>query len=97
MKVTIKDASGRVVRTIDRGACPSGRQSLGWDGKGENGTDLPAGTYSITIEAKASGGGTVGAESRIRGKVDGVEFTKDGAILRAGGYDLSPANIVRVG
>jgi flagellar basal-body rod modification protein FlgD len=97
VKVTIKDASGREVRTIDLGARPAGKQSLGWDGKGENGTDLPSGTYSISIEAKASGGGAVGAEARIRGKVDGVEFGRDGAVLRAGGYDLSPANIVRVG
>ena len=96
VKVTVRDASGRVVRELDLGARAAGRSSLGWDGMGPNGTELPAGDYSIEIQATGAGG-AVGAEARVRGTVDGVEFGAQGAVLRAGGYNLSPANIVRVG
>jgi flagellar basal-body rod modification protein FlgD len=97
VKVTVKDASGRVVRELDLGARGAGRSSLGWDGTGPNGTELPSGDYTIEIEATGAGGAKVGAEARVSGRVDGVEFGANGAVLRAGGYNLSPANIVRVG
>ncbi|HVT36879.1 MAG TPA: flagellar hook capping FlgD N-terminal domain-containing protein, partial [Nevskiaceae bacterium] len=41
--VQIRDASGAVVRNLDLGTQPSGLATFVWDGKGDDGSTLPAG------------------------------------------------------
>ena len=49
--VTIKDASGAVVRTIDAGAATADVHFVDWDGKGDNGKSLADGTYTFAVTA----------------------------------------------
>jgi flagellar basal-body rod modification protein FlgD len=51
--ITIKDASGAVVRTIDAGSATADVHFLDWDGKGDNGKSLADGTYTFTVTATA--------------------------------------------
>jgi len=53
--VTIKDASGNVVRTVDLGAAAAGTQNFSWDGHGDDGATLPPGKYSISATAIVDG------------------------------------------
>jgi flagellar basal-body rod modification protein FlgD len=57
--VTISDANGNVVRTLDLGAQAAGVVPIAWDGKDATGTAEPAGNYTFTVTA--AGGATANA------------------------------------
>ena len=70
VQLTITDASGNKVRTIDLGAQQAGLSSFNWDGKDDNGNPLPAGTYGITA-ADQSGNAL---STYVGGTVSGVGY-----------------------
>jgi flagellar basal-body rod modification protein FlgD len=51
--ITIKDANGAVVRTIDAGPATADVHFLDWDGKGDSGKSLADGKYTFTVTATA--------------------------------------------
>lgn len=51
--ITIKDANGAVVRTIDAGPATADVHFLDWDGKGDSGQSLADGKYTFTVTATA--------------------------------------------
>lgn len=53
--ITIKDAKGNVVKTIDKGVSEGGVLDFDWDGKGADGKELPADFYQISAKAKIGG------------------------------------------
>ncbi len=53
--VTIKDSTGKAVRTLSLGAVESGSHDFAWDGKDDAGNAVPLGP--VTIEATANVGG----------------------------------------
>jgi hypothetical protein len=52
VKVAIKGADGRVLRDLGMRSSSSGLNSIFWDGKGQDGRNLPAGVYIIELTAK---------------------------------------------
>jgi flagellar basal-body rod modification protein FlgD len=56
VKVTISNASGTPVATLDLGAAAAGTQNFTWNGTGSTGTQLPAGTYNFAITATGASG-----------------------------------------
>jgi hypothetical protein len=55
VKLTVYDASGRVVRRLLEKALPAGRHRVGWDGRDEAAEPLGAGVYFYRLEAGAFG------------------------------------------
>lgn len=53
--ITIKDASGNVVQTIDVPKQSAGSKPIIWDGKKADGTDAPDGTYTFDVKATLAG------------------------------------------
>lgn len=51
VRVTIKDANGLVVRTMDLGAADAGVSNFVWDGKTDDGTQAVDGLYSMSVSA----------------------------------------------
>jgi flagellar basal-body rod modification protein FlgD len=51
VSVTITNASGSVVDTVDLGAMGAGNQNFTWNGQTNNGSAVTAGTYSYQINA----------------------------------------------
>ena len=51
--VTIKDSTGKTVQTQELGKQPAGTVAFEWDGKNANGTQVPDGNYSFSVEASA--------------------------------------------
>ena len=72
--LTIKDASGVLVRQINLGAQSTGLASFSWDGKDGAGNPAAAGTYTLSAQyAGATSGGTA-ATTLVNGTVESVSM-----------------------
>ncbi|WP_064504874.1 flagellar hook assembly protein FlgD [Frateuria defendens] len=89
--VTVKNAAGQVVRTIDLGSQAGGLASFTWDGLDDNGQTVPAGTYSVS----ASSGGNA-LDTYVAGKVSGVGYggSSVGTYLQVAGVGGVPLSQV---
>lgn len=76
VKVTVRDANGKPVRTLDLGAKPAGALAVTWDGKDDAGQPVPAGSYTLDVQAKAKDGSAVSVSQDVQGVVTGVFFEK---------------------
>lgn len=94
MQVTIKDAQGKTVRTMELGAKSAGVQGWQWNGLDDGGAAVPAGTYSFDVSA-TQGGATVAASALTFGIVNGVTQTSSGASLNIGSGNLVPMTQVK--
>ncbi|MDP2751835.1 MAG: flagellar hook assembly protein FlgD [Rhodocyclaceae bacterium] len=81
--VTITDANGLVVRTLDLGQQDSGAQGFAWDGKSDSGAVAADGNYKISVSAK-QGTQTVTAAALALGGVQSVSRNGQGIRLDLG-------------
>ncbi len=81
VKVIIRDAGGRIVRSGDTGPQSAGNKNYLWDGKDDLGNPLADGPYTFGIEAVDSRGNPVAASSLSSGYVTGVTFDSGAAYL----------------
>ncbi len=72
--VTITNSIGQTVYSGNY-ALNEGNASFIWDGKGNDGTQWPAGTYKMTATGKDLPGKDVGIATEIQGVVDSVDLT----------------------
>ena len=82
--VTVTDATGNVVRTIQLGAKNAGDLSVGWDGADDKGKALPVGAYTLQPTAYDAGGRAVPINLNTEGTVSGVVFQGGVPLLRIG-------------
>lgn len=96
--ITIRDANGKVVRTMSAGAAQAGTKTAAWDGMDDSGNAMPNGTYTVEVSAKNASGGVVSSSTRVRGVVTSVTFENGGAelIIGATGQHISPADVISV-
>ncbi len=83
VKVTIHDASGRAIRTMDLDAQAAGPLALAWDGKTTDGTQAADGTYSFSVSA-LRGDQKVDAQPLAFGSVQSVSQRNEGVRLNVG-------------
>jgi flagellar basal-body rod modification protein FlgD len=70
--LNISDSSGALVRQISLGAQPAGMANFSWDGKEQDGSQAPAGQYTLSAQyAGATAGGTA-ASTYVNGTVQSV-------------------------
>ena len=70
--LNISDSSGALVRQISLGAQPAGMANFSWDGKQQDGSQAPAGQYTLSAQyAGATAGGTA-ASTYVNGTVQSV-------------------------
>ena len=82
--VTIKDANGQTVRTMDLGSQPAGVQNFVWDGMNDAGEKAENGNYRISVSAK-QGDEAVKVSALQFGMVTGLTRTGEGSVLQVGG------------
>jgi flagellar basal-body rod modification protein FlgD len=92
--ITIKDAAGNVVATIEKGSLNAGTHVMEWDGRNAQGNRLADGAYSVEISAKDTAGNAVTATPSAYVTVDSVLFSNGTVYILAGGrrFMLSDVN-----
>ena len=93
--VTITNSVGQTVYSGNY-TLSKGNASFVWDGKGNDGTQWPAGTYKLTATAKDATGKDVGIATEIQGIVDSVDLTATPPLLSIGGENYTTDQIRRV-
>lgn len=83
LSIQVYDSTGKVVRTInptDKGALTEGNHTISWDGKADDGTEAPNGTYKTVITAYDSQGVKVVSHQLTYGVALAVNTGTDGKI-----------------
>jgi flagellar basal-body rod modification protein FlgD len=97
VSVNISDASGRTIRSLERGGVSGGLQRINWDGKSDSGVLQPPGRYNVSIEARGSNEEVVGVVQETTGTVSSVSFAKGYPELSLGnGLAVPVADLIRV-
>lgn len=95
VNIVISDELGRVVATR-QGVTDAGRQSITWDGLGDNGSQYTEGSFKVSIQAENAAGGSVNADTTISGIVDGVELNEGQTMLSVDGVLMPLSRITAV-
>jgi len=94
--VSIHDAAGALVRTIDLGARDSGVNVVAWDGLTGSGAPAAAGQYSFQIDA-VQGGQALNSTALYLGAVNSVSQNAQGVQLNlAGNTSVGYADIRQI-
>ena len=72
--ISVHDESGAMVWTGETGQHLEGINKFAWNGKDINGSQLPAGKYTFSIDAKDVSGNEVDASTIEKGLVTGISF-----------------------
>ncbi len=93
VKLNIQNSDGKTVGTLAGKDLTAGNHFLTWDGKDGSGNMLPAGTYTITVDAKNSAGASVNVSSLIRATVTGVDLSGSEAQIVTGSGEYKVSSI----
>ena len=93
--ITITNSTGQTAYTGSY-TLNQGNSSFVWDGKGNDGVQWPAGTYTLSATGKDSTGNTVAISTEVQGVVDSVDLTASPPLLSVGGQSYTTDKIKRV-
>src|SRR5881394_3816927 len=93
--ITITSSTGQTAFTGSY-ALKQGNSSFLWDGKGNDGVQWPAGTYTMSATGKDSSGNSVAISTKVQGIVDSVDLTASPPLLSIGGQNYTTDKIKRV-
>ena len=93
--ITITDSTGQTAYSGSF-SLKQGGSSFVWDGKGNDGTQWPPGSYTLTATGKDSSGNTVAISTEVQGIVDSVDLTATPPLLSIGGQTYTTDQIKRV-
>jgi flagellar basal-body rod modification protein FlgD len=89
VQVKIVDAAGHTVRTLELGSMAEGVNAVSWDGKADDGSTVPAGSYSFTVAA-SNGGTAIQATALSFAQLSAVKQGTNGVTLElANGHSIS--------
>jgi flagellar basal-body rod modification protein FlgD len=99
-----KDASTTITITSPTGATAysgpftlsAGNASFVWDGKGNDGSQWPAGAYKMSVVGTDSTGANVAVSTEVQGVVDSVDLTQSPPLLSIGGQNYTTDQIKRI-
>jgi flagellar basal-body rod modification protein FlgD len=95
-QVSIQSSTGQTVfsgkYTINAGS----NQGFTWDGKGSDGTQWPAGDYTLSIAATDASGQTATVSTQIQGTIDSADLSQSPPLLSIGGQTFTLEQIKKV-
>jgi len=97
-KVSIKifDANGNMVRSIDDGVKDTSKQRFTWDGKNQQGAQLPAGNYTFSVSAIDGKNQPIQVTTSRVGTVTGISFENGITYLNMGTDRITISDIIAI-
>jgi flagellar basal-body rod modification protein FlgD len=92
INVAVQDSQGNTVRTMTLGNAPAGPLSITWDGKEDNGSVAPSGTYTAAVTAANAAGGSVGVTTTATGVVTQVALNNGSPMLTLSTGAVAPVS-----
>ncbi len=96
VKLTVLDGKGNVVWTGNGSGTEKGAHSFAWDGKNTAGKAVADGDYTLTVEAKTSGGSAVDSTVGMSGTVTSAELIDGTVMLQVGNTKVPMSSVTRV-
>jgi len=95
--VNISDGSGALVRQINLGAQSTGLANFSWDGKLQDGSQAPAGQYTLSAQFAGATSGATAAATYVNGVVQSVTMGagQTGLTLNVSGLGSVPFSGVK--
>jgi flagellar basal-body rod modification protein FlgD len=93
--VNVYDGSGTLIKTLEVDPA-KGEHSFTWDGKNDEGVNVPAGTYTFSVDARGEDGQSISATQYISGTVEGVRFRPEGTVFVIDGVEVSLSKILEI-
>jgi flagellar basal-body rod modification protein FlgD len=94
--VQIFDAHGNIVRIIDQGARDTSKQTFTWDGKDQQGNQLPAGNYTFQVSAVDKTNQSIQVSTSSIGTVTGISFEGGVTYLNIGPGKVNMSDIIAI-
>jgi flagellar basal-body rod modification protein FlgD len=96
VSISVLDATGTQVRTLELGPQAAGSQTVSWDGTNDQGMRMPQGRYDYRVTAKSDTGQPVVADTEVSGVVSQLSFKNGTAALIVGGAEVSLTDVVSI-
>jgi flagellar basal-body rod modification protein FlgD len=94
--IQIFDANGNMVRLIDEGVKDTSKQSFTWDGKNQQGAQLPAGNYTFEVSAVDKTNQSIQVSTSSIGTVTGISFENGVTYLNIGPNKVNMSDIIAI-
>jgi flagellar basal-body rod modification protein FlgD len=72
--MSIADSSGKVIQTLGLGAQSTGLANFSWNGKEADGSQAPAGTYTLSVQYAGQTSSSTAATTLVNGTVESVSM-----------------------
>ncbi len=97
VQMTVSNDLGQTVSTQDLGALAPGQYTYSWNGKDQNGVQLPdGGTYTLAIKAVDASGNAVSTSAYQQGTVTAVNNSGGQVLLTINGAPVPASSVVSV-
>ena len=87
--ISVANNTGQTVFTGSAPVTAGDNQPFTWNGRGNDGTQLPDGQYKLTATAVDSAGNSVGVSTQIEGVVNSVDLTQSPPLLSIDGQTFT--------
>jgi flagellar basal-body rod modification protein FlgD len=94
--ISVNDANGNLVKTMETGSLTAGEQNIAWDGTDNAGHEVPDGTYTFKVSASNAAGSEIEAKTLVRGRVTGVTFKNGSTYLLVGEQKIPVSNVLEI-
>jgi flagellar basal-body rod modification protein FlgD len=94
--IQIFDANGNMVRLIDDGLKDTSKQTFTWDGKNQQGAQLPAGNYTFQVSAVDKTNRSIQVSTSSIGTVTGISFENGVTYLNIGPTKVNMSDIIAI-
>jgi flagellar basal-body rod modification protein FlgD len=91
--ITITNSTGQTVYSGSYAMTAGNGQAFVWNGKGNNGTQYPDGSYTLTAVAKDASNNPVAVTTQIEGEVTSIDLTKSPPLLTINGQTYTVSQI----
>ncbi len=96
VEVTIKDESGKIVKTFENLERGEGEYKLSWDFTDNDGNSVKSGNYTYEVKAETMNGEDMAVTQYLIGRIDGVRFSSEGTALVVNGIEYSISDVFEI-